>query len=72
MLLAHFPLGDFFLNEEIPKLFPLNSEELTVMWWSEFIDLGGWECFDSEKEENELRKEKMDFNSDLEENGFRA
>ena len=38
------------------------------MWWSKFIELGGWECFDEEKQENEFRKENMDFNNDLEEN----
>lgn len=58
-------------GKEIPKLFPLNSEELTSLWWSKFIELGGWECFDEEKHENEFRKENMDFNNDLEENGFR-
>lgn len=55
-------------GKEIPKLFPLNSEELTSLWWSKFIELGGWECFDEEKQENEFRKENMDFNNDLEEN----
>lgn len=57
---SHNAIYDLKTNKEIPKLFPLNSEELTSLWWSKFIELGGWECFDSEKENN-------DFNEDLNE-----
>lgn len=57
---SHGPIYDLKNGRELPKLFPLNSEELTALWWAKFIDLGGWECFDSEKE-------NMDFNSDLSE-----
>ena len=57
---SHGPIYDLKNGRELPKLFPLNSEELTALWWAKFIDLGGWDCFDSEKE-------NMDFNSDLSE-----
>lgn len=40
---------DLKTGKEINKIYPLNSEELTHMWWSKFIDLKGWEAYDKSR-----------------------
>ena len=42
----HSKIFDLKTNKEVHKIYPLNSQELSEMWWSKFIDLGGWKAFD--------------------------
>lgn len=42
----HSTIIDLKTGKESDKIYPLNSEELTYMWWSKFIDLKGWEAYD--------------------------
>ncbi len=41
----HSKIYDLKTGKETFKIYPLTSQELTEMWWSKFIDLGGWEAF---------------------------
>lgn len=45
----HGIIFDLKTGKESDKIYPLNSEELTYMWWSKFIDLKGWEAYDRAK-----------------------
>lgn len=45
----HGVITDLKTGKEIDKIYPLNSEELTHIWWSKFIDLKGWEAYDRRK-----------------------
>jgi len=41
----HSKMFDLKTGREVHKIYPLTSQELTEIWWSKFIDLGGWEAY---------------------------
>ena len=43
---SHGTVLDLKTGKEVDKLFPLDSEELTRLWWIKFQELGGWLAFD--------------------------
>lgn len=42
---SHSAIYDLKTGKEVHKIYPLNSQELTEMWWSKFIDFGGWRAY---------------------------
>lgn len=42
---CHSAVYDLKTGKEVHKIYPLSSQELTEMWWSLFIDLGGWKAY---------------------------
>jgi len=42
----HSQVFDLLTGRPVDKIFPLNSEELTKLWWSKFVELNGWERFE--------------------------
>lgn len=42
----HGEIIDLYTGQVVDKIYPLNSEELTHLWWGKFIDLKGWEAYD--------------------------
>ena len=42
---SHSAIYDLKNSKEVHKIYPLSSQELTEMWWSKFIDFGGWRAY---------------------------